>query len=175
MVAAARAHPLTVSHSVSNQQKGEVPERGHSAFLFRLSAAALAFAVWRRVWLSALLTLSGPAAGVNIVVGCQQKTADMKVDLRLEWDLRLDNSLIRGVYHKTCNFQTWFRFQTDHLCSTWPGFRLDKVNFNDFLAKHGIHVTVYNMMADHDHQVTFPRCIIDIIFSGIQISIRFEK
>ena len=33
---------------------------------------------------SALLTFSGPAAGVNIVVGCQQRTADMKVNFRLE-------------------------------------------------------------------------------------------
>ena len=30
----------------------------------------------------ALLTFSGPAAGVNIVVGCKQKTADIKVNFR---------------------------------------------------------------------------------------------
>ena len=145
----------------------------------------------------------------------------MKVNFRLEWDLRHDNSLIRGSevyilkhinfrldsdfkwgtmyfnnirarFRCESDFNIWYCFiyQTDHFC---PGFRLEY-----FCYSYISHLSSLCCMAwiqtwirhecyclsptDHlcivlmaDHQVTFPRCIIDIIFSGIQISIRFEK
>ena len=151
--------------------------------------------------------------------GLSTKTADMKVYFRLEWDLRLDNSLIRGVYlvifrldsdfkwgtmylnnirarfRCESDFNIWYCFisPTDHFCPgfrlesdlnifatvifptdrlsiVWPGFRLESDMNMCYCLSPTDHLCIVLMA---DHQVTFPRCIIDIIFLGIQISIRF--